>query len=72
MDTEIGKIASLSTEVKVGLSPMQMEMKHVAKRLTTGTLLLGVTLFFITLGLDFTVKNALLFALGIAAAMVPQ
>ncbi len=51
---------------------MQIEMQNVAKRLTIITLALGAVLFLVTLGLDFSVKDALLFALGIAASMVPQ
>lgn len=72
MDTEIGKIASMSTEAKQWLSPMQIEMGDIAKRLSLWTIVLTIILVGITLLLDFSLKEALLFGLGIAASMVPQ
>lgn len=72
MQTELGKIASLSSEVEHEMSPLQKEFNHIAKRLTIGTLVLWVALFLIALAMQLDVLEALLFAIGIAASMVPQ
>lgn len=47
-------------------------MNHTAKMLTYSTLVIGVLLFCIALWLDREIQTALLFAIGIAASMVPQ
>lgn len=72
MNTELWRIASLSTEVSRDISPLQKEMNHTAKMLTYSTLVIGVLLFCIALWLDREIQTALLFAIGIAASMVPQ
>lgn len=72
MGTELGKIATLSTELSTELSPLQKEMNHTAKSLTITTIVVGVSLFVIALLLDREIQTALLFAIWIAASMVPQ
>ena len=72
MSTELGRIASLSQETKADPSPLQKEMANVAKTITKGTLILGGILMIITLRAGFSVREALVFAIGIAAAMIPQ
>ena len=72
MQTQLGKIASLSGEVDHEISPLQKEFNHIAKRLTIGTLVLWVVLFLIALAMQLDMLEALLFAIGIAASMVPQ
>ena len=72
MDTELGRIASLSQGQKEGLSPLQREMNVLATRITIGTILLAIILIAISLGADIDIKDAFLFAIGIASAMIPQ
>ncbi len=72
MGTELGKIAKLSTVISTELSPLQKEMNHTAKSLTITTIIIGISLFIISLLLDREIQTALLFAIGIAASMVPQ
>ncbi len=72
MDTELGRIASLSQETKSDLSPLQKEMNHLAMRLTQGTILIGGLLVLVALQADLAAKEAFIFAIGIASAMIPQ
>jgi Ca2+-transporting ATPase len=72
MHTELGRIASLSQGTKSDASPLQKEMNNLASRLTQGTLLLAVFLTLIALKAHLGVHDALLFAIGIAAAMIPN
>ncbi|MDD3263204.1 MAG: cation-transporting P-type ATPase [Candidatus Absconditabacteria bacterium] len=72
METQLGKIANLSQEQKQKISPLELEMKNIAQRLTIGTLILSVILVIIALFANFSLQEAFIFAVGIAAAMVPQ
>src|SRR5882762_6603559 len=47
-------------------------MNHLATRLAQGTLVLAVGLLVIALRSHFGLKQALLFAIGISAAMIPN
>ena len=72
MSSELGRIASLSQTTKQDSSPLQKEMNNLAVRLTQGTLLLAAALTVISLRADLGLKSALLFAIGISAAMIPN
>jgi len=72
MNTELGRIASLSQVTTTDSSPLQKEMNNLAKRLVQGTLILAVVLTLVALKANFGVHDALLFAIGIAAAMIPN
>ncbi|MBC7582039.1 cation-transporting P-type ATPase [Aeromicrobium sp.] len=72
MGTELGRIASLSQVVGTDTSPLQKEMNNLAKRLVQGTVILAVILTLVALKAKFGVHDALLFAIGIAAAMIPN
>lgn len=72
MSTELGRIANLSTETKAGLSPLQREMNNLASRITVATLILAAFLILISLGANLSFKDALIFAIGISSAMIPQ
>lgn len=72
MQTEIGKISSSSQKIKSPDAPIQTEIKDVAKKLTYATLLVGVLLFGTRLLLNDTIALALVFSIGVAAAMVPE
>jgi len=72
MHTELGRIASLSQVTTTDSSPLQKEMNNLATRLVQGTVILAVILTLIALKAHFTTHDALLFAIGIAAAMIPN
>lgn len=72
MQTEIGRIANLSQQTKSELSPLQKELNHLAKNITVITLIIGAGLFIFGLFLKFSLRDSFLFALGIAAACVPE
>lgn len=72
MDTEIGRIANLSQQTEDELSPLQKELNNLAKNLTIVTIAIGALLFVVGLVLQFTLREAFLFALGVAASCVPE
>lgn len=72
MQTELGRIASLSQSTKTQLSPLQKEMNNLALKITIATILLAVLLAAISMGASVGFKDAVLFAIGIASAMIPQ
>jgi len=72
MQTELGRIASLSQVAHAGNSPLQKEMNHLATRLVQGTLILAFILTVLALSIHWELKTALLFAIGISAAMIPN
>jgi len=72
MNTELGRIATLSHEASPETTPLQRELKNVAQKLTLGTVVLWVVLIAIALLAHFTLHEAFVFAIGIAASMVPQ
>jgi len=72
MHTELGRIAGLTQTTHVDSSPLQREMNNLGVRLTQGTLLLAAILAVIQLESNIPFKTALLFAISIAAAMIPN
>jgi len=72
MNTELGRIASLSHQTEVESTTLQNEMKNISKKVIIGTLIVCVILVAIVLFLHFSIKDAFLFAVGIAAAMIPE
>lgn len=72
MHTELGRIASLSQAVRSDESPLQKEMSHLATRLAQGTILLAAALAIVAMQASLGLKAALLFGIGIAAAMIPN
>ena len=72
MQTELGRIAGLSGTTKADPSPLQKEMTSLARTITKGTLILSAVLAAIAWNADFGAKDAFIFAIGIASAMIPQ
>lgn len=72
MTTELGRIANLSQEQIPEDTPLQIEMKNIAKKLTIGTLVLWWILVIISLLVHLTPREAFIFAIGISASMIPQ
>lgn len=72
MHTELGRIAGLAQATTAEDSPLQKEMNNLARRLTVGTLVLAAILTVVAMQADLGTKAALLFAISIAAAMIPN
>lgn len=72
MDTETGKIASLTEEAGETQTPLQKELRHLANQLTIAVIFLGIALFIVGRIQDFSLYMSLVYALGVAMAMVPQ
>lgn len=72
MNTELGKIASMTQEEEKSKTPLQIELGTLGNRITIFAILMGVLLFGVTLWLGLTLNLALIYALGIAVAVVPQ
>jgi P-type Ca2+ transporter type 2C len=73
MNTELGRIATLSQEINTELSPLQKETRHIAKNITIATVGLSIPLVFISIYFgNLGLKAALLFAVGFASSLIPQ
>ncbi|MEK7298166.1 MAG: HAD-IC family P-type ATPase, partial [Planctomycetota bacterium] len=73
MQTEIGRIASLTQEVKEEKSPLQREIEKVTKIVTLLSIAMGVTFFFLGTSIGkLSIPVAFVFAIGIIVANVPE
>jgi Ca2+-transporting ATPase len=72
MDTETGKIAGMTEEAGVTRTPLQKELRRLANQLTVAVIILGIGLFMLGLIQEFSLYMSLVYALGVAMAMVPQ
>ena len=73
MDTEFGKIANLTQEMKEELSPLQLEMKNITKMVTVIAVVVGIIFFIMALvlaGID--PAESFIFGLGMIVAFVPE
>ncbi|MFC1893807.1 cation-translocating P-type ATPase [Chloroflexota bacterium] len=72
MSTELGRIAGLTQEEKKPKSPLQLEMQSIANRITVFAIVIAIMLFGVTIWQGLGMNLALIYALGIAVAVVPQ
>ncbi len=72
MDTEMGKIASMTQEEDKTQTPLQRELGVVASRLAIFAILIGFVLFGISIYRGLGLYFALIYGLGITVAIVPQ
>jgi len=72
MDTEMGKIASMTQETDRSKSPLQQEMASVANKISIFAVIIGFSLFGLSLYRNLGLNFALIYGLGIAVAVVPQ
>ena len=73
MHTELGRIAALSQRVGHDESPLERQVKHVARLIAVVAVVMGVA--FIPLGTliaGLSLSNALNFAIGLLVANVPE
>ena len=73
MQTEFGKIAHLTQEMKEELSPLQIEMKNVTRIVTVIAVLVGMIFFIMSVLLTgITVAESFIFGMGMIVAFVPE
>lgn len=73
MSTEIGKIAYLTQTIKEELSPLQKEVNRVSKLIAAISIIMGFVFFVVgTMFTKMTFLAAIMFAIGIILANVPQ
>ncbi len=72
METELGKIARLTQEEEKSQTPLQVELGTLGNRITIFAILIGIMLFGVTIWQGLGLNLALIYALGIAVAVVPQ
>ncbi|MBN1332727.1 MAG: HAD-IC family P-type ATPase [Synergistales bacterium] len=72
MNTEMGKIASMTSETSAVQSPLQQELGVLAKWLTGIVIVISTALFGIALWQGFSFYMSMVYALGVAVASVPQ
>ncbi len=73
MSTELGRIAALSQRVKVDPSPLERQVKHVARLIAL--VAVGMGLAFIPIGTLVTglsLRDTVVFAIGLLVANVPE
>jgi Ca2+-transporting ATPase len=72
METETGRIAGLTEEAGALRTPLQRELRRLANQLTAVVVVISIALFVLGMAQDFTIYMSLVYALGVAMAMVPQ
>ncbi|MFO7618386.1 MAG: HAD-IC family P-type ATPase, partial [Thermoplasmata archaeon] len=72
MNTEMGKIANMTQNTMEVQSPLQNELGHMANRLTAMVVAISIILFVVAVLQGFSLYISLIYALGIAVALVPQ
>lgn len=72
MHTELGRIATLSQSAPSTRSPLQVETGLIAKYVSYGVAVVSVVVLIIAVQADLPFKEALLFAVGFACALIPQ
>ncbi len=72
MQTELGRIASLSADTPSDLSPLQRELNFIAGRVTQGTVILCLFILPFTIYLGLGIKTAFLYAIAVASSLIPQ
>ncbi|MFW6294716.1 MAG: cation-translocating P-type ATPase, partial [Halanaerobium sp.] len=72
METEMGKIATMTQGEDKSESPLQSELQSVANKIAVFAVLIALALFGISIYQGYGLDFALIYALGIAVAVVPQ
>lgn len=72
MNTEMGTIAGLTQETTETKSPLERELGTLARWLTVTVVVIGGLLFGVAVWQGFTLFTSMVYALGIAVALVPQ
>ncbi|KAL0590928.1 Sodium/potassium-transporting ATPase subunit alpha-4 [Plecturocebus cupreus] len=70
--TVMGRIASLTSGLEVGQTPIAAEIEHFIRLITAVAVFLGVTFFVLSLLLGYGWLEAIIFLIGIIVANVPE
>ncbi|MBN1165216.1 MAG: cation-translocating P-type ATPase [Candidatus Krumholzibacteriota bacterium] len=72
MNTEMGKIADMTQVTTETKSPLEKELGTLANWLTITVVIIGGILFGVAIWQGFSLFTSMVYALGIAVALVPQ
>ncbi|MGI6013954.1 MAG: cation-translocating P-type ATPase [Oscillospiraceae bacterium] len=72
MDTEIGKIASLMNQTQQRKTPLQQSMDNFSKKLAIIIMAVCVLVFGLSLYRQMPILDALMFAVALAVAAIPE
>lgn len=72
METEMGKIATMTQSEDKSKSPLQSELQSVANKIAVFAVIIALILFGVSIYQGYGLDFALIYALGIAVAVVPQ
>ncbi|MFA6383431.1 MAG: cation-transporting P-type ATPase [Parcubacteria group bacterium] len=72
MNTELGKIANLTQEMKEDLTPMQKQMRRLGKDVTILAVLIGIVVMIAGQYFKLSLYENFLFALALAVSVVPE
>ncbi|XP_068918976.1 sodium/potassium-transporting ATPase subunit alpha-2-like [Petaurus breviceps papuanus] len=70
--TVMGRIASLTTVLEPGKTPIATEIEHFIHLITAVAIFLGISFFFLSLLLGYSWLQAVIFLIGIIVANVPE
>ena len=70
--TELGRIAGLMNDTKERKTPLQATMDNFSKKLSIGIILICILVFGLSLYRGMAVVDALLFAVALAVAAIPE
>uniref|UniRef100_A0A8C9T326 Sodium/potassium-transporting ATPase subunit alpha n=1 Tax=Scleropages formosus TaxID=113540 RepID=A0A8C9T326_SCLFO len=70
--TVMGRIASLTSGLETGKTPIAKEIEHFIHLITGVAVFLGVTFFILSIVLGYTWLEAVIFLIGIIVANVPE
>uniref|UniRef100_A0A8C3EAC0 Sodium/potassium-transporting ATPase subunit alpha n=5 Tax=Passeriformes TaxID=9126 RepID=A0A8C3EAC0_CORMO len=70
--TVMGRIASLASGLEGGKTPIAVEIEHFIHLITGVAVFLGVSFFILSLILEYTWLEAVIFLIGIIVANVPE
>ena len=70
--TELGRIAGLMNDTKERKTPLQTTMDNFSKKLFIGIILICILVFGLSLYRNMAVMDALLFAVALAVAAIPE
>lgn len=72
LQTELGRIAQLSQSAPTTRSPLQIETTNIAKYVSYGVGAVSIVVLVIAVQADLPIKEAMLFAVGFACALIPR
>ena len=73
MDTEFGRIATLTESQKKTMYPLERELNHLTRQLTVIAIMIGIAFFILAIFfVKYPVTKSFIFALGMIVAFIPE